>query len=134
MVDMTKWEGNRTLTPEEEPEYLKDFCAYLREQQTLSEVRKEGESQVCEIVPDEMSAHAADIIEELWERLQLWEGCGMEFDSPEEQKASLVSLRVMYETSTGKSSKKPYYGQYPGVPDDFVYEISKGIAGRAASK
>lgn len=70
MTDMTKWEGGKTLTPEEEPAYIKDFCAYLREQQTLSEVRQEGESQVCEIVPDEMSAHAADIIEELWGRLQ----------------------------------------------------------------
>jgi hypothetical protein len=69
MVDMTKWENGRTLTPEEEPEYLKDFCAYLREQMTLSEVRQEGESQVCELVPDEVTAHAADIIEELWNRL-----------------------------------------------------------------
>lgn len=70
MTDMEKWEGNRVLTPEEEPEYLKDFCAYLREQQTLSEVRKEGEAQVCEIVPDEVAAHAADIIEELWGRIE----------------------------------------------------------------
>lgn len=69
MVDMTKWEGGRTLTPEEEPEYLKDFCAYLREQQTLSPVREENGSQVCDVVPDEMAAHAADIIEELLERI-----------------------------------------------------------------
>jgi hypothetical protein len=70
MTDMTKWENGRTITPEEEPEYLKDFCSYLREQMTLSAVRKEGESQVCELVPDEVAIHAADIIEELWDRLQ----------------------------------------------------------------
>jgi polyhydroxyalkanoate synthesis regulator phasin len=70
MTDMEKWESGKTLTPEEEPEYLKDFCAYLREQQTLSPVRKEGESQVCDIVPDEMAAHAADIIEELLGRIE----------------------------------------------------------------
>jgi len=70
MVDMTKWEGGKTLTPEEEPEYLKDFCAYLREQQTLSPVREENGSQVCDVVPDEMASHAADLIEELWERIE----------------------------------------------------------------
>jgi len=70
MTDMSKWENNRTLTPEEEPEYLKDFCAYLREQQTLSAVREEGDSKVCDLVPDEVAAHAADIIEELWGRIQ----------------------------------------------------------------
>jgi len=70
MVDMTKWEGGKTLTPEEEHEYLKDFCAYLREQQTLSPVREENGSQVCDVVPDEMAAHAADLIEELWERIE----------------------------------------------------------------
>lgn len=70
MVDMTKWEGGKTLTPEEEPEYIKDFCEYLREQQTLSPVREEDGTHVCDVVPDEMAAHAADLIEELWSRLQ----------------------------------------------------------------
>jgi hypothetical protein len=70
MTDMTKWEGERLLKPEEEGEYLKDFCAYLREQQTLSPVREEGSSKVCDIVPDEVAAHAAEVIEELWGRLQ----------------------------------------------------------------
>lgn len=70
MVDMTKWEGEQQLKPEEEAEYLKDLCAYLREQQTLS-TPKENEDGVmtCEVVPDEVAAHAADIIEELWGRL-----------------------------------------------------------------
>jgi hypothetical protein len=70
MADMSKWEGGKTLTEEEEPEYLKDFCAYLREQQTLSPVREENGSNVCNLVPDEMAAHAADIIEELLKRIE----------------------------------------------------------------
>jgi len=70
MSDFDKWEGGKKLTPEEEPEYLKDFCVYLREQQTLSPVREENGSNVCNLVPDEMAAHAADIIEELFERIQ----------------------------------------------------------------
>ena len=70
MSDFDKWEGGKKLTPEEEPEYLKDFCACLREQQTLSPVREENGSNVCNLVPDEMAAHAADIIEELFERIQ----------------------------------------------------------------
>jgi hypothetical protein len=70
MSDFDKWEGGKKLTPEEEPEYLKDFCAYLREQQTLSPVREENGSNVCNLVPDEIAAHAADIIEELFERIQ----------------------------------------------------------------
>ncbi len=70
MTDMTKWEGGHKLTREDEPEYLKDFCEYLRTQYTLSPVRKEGDSQVCDIVFDEVTAHAADIIEELWERIE----------------------------------------------------------------
>ncbi len=78
MTDMNKWESGQVLTREEEPEYLKDFCEYLRGQETLSPVREEDGSQVCDIVPDEMAVHAADIIEELWERIQkleheLWE-------------------------------------------------------------
>ncbi len=71
MSDFDKWEAGKQLTPEEEPEYLKDFCAYLREQQTLSNPREQdGMGMVCEVVPDEMAAHAADIIEELLERVQ----------------------------------------------------------------
>ena len=71
MTDMSKWEGGRQLTREEEPEYLKDLCAYLRQQQTLSEP-KENEDGVmtCEIVDDEVAAHVADIIEELYGRIE----------------------------------------------------------------
>jgi hypothetical protein len=78
MVDMTKWEGNKVLTPEEEPEYMKDFCAYLREQQKLSLAREENGAQVCDVVPDEIAAHAADIIEELWGRLDKYYIQGIE--------------------------------------------------------
>jgi len=47
------------------------LCAYLREQQTLSEPKKREDGvMTCEIVPDEVAAHAADVIQELWERLQ----------------------------------------------------------------
>ena len=75
MTDMSKWEGGRQLTREEEPEYLKDLCAYLREQQTLSEPKRQeggGENTgwVCEIVDDEVAAHVADIIEELYGRIE----------------------------------------------------------------
>jgi len=70
MSDMTKWEDNKTLTREEEPEYLADLCECLRAQESLNIVRKEGESSVCELVPDALSAHAADIIEELWDRIE----------------------------------------------------------------
>lgn len=70
MVDMKKWEGGQQLKPEEEAEYLKDLCAYLREQQTLSDPTKNEDGMLtCEVVPDEVAAHAADIIEELWGRL-----------------------------------------------------------------
>jgi hypothetical protein len=69
MTDMSKWEGGQTLTPEEEPEYLKDFCEYLRGQETLSPVREENGAMVCDVVLDETTAHAADIIEELLERI-----------------------------------------------------------------
>lgn len=71
MSELNKWVGHGELKPEEEGEYLKDLCAYLREQQTLSEPTKiEDGVLTCEVVPDEMTAHAADIIEELWKRLQ----------------------------------------------------------------
>jgi hypothetical protein len=75
MADMNKWEKGHKLLPEEEADYLKDLCAYMREQQTLSEPkRQEGDGEnagwVCEVVPDEIAAHAADIIEELFDRVQ----------------------------------------------------------------
>ncbi len=71
MADMNKWEGGKKLTEEEEPEYLKDLCAYLREQETLSNPRKQEDgSMVCEVVADEIAAHVADIIEELLDRIE----------------------------------------------------------------
>lgn len=74
MADMSRWTEGVQIKPEEEAEYLKDLCAYLREQQTLSEPKHEeggsGGMMVCEIVPDLVAAHVADIIEELWERLE----------------------------------------------------------------
>lgn len=74
MADMSRWTEGVQIKPEEEAEYLKDLCAYLREQQTLSEPKHEeggsGGTMVCEIVPDLVAAHVADIIEELWERLE----------------------------------------------------------------
>ena len=71
MTDMSKWAGGRELKPEEEAEYLKDLCAYLRTQQTLSNPTQNEEGvMTCEVVPDEVTAHAADVIEELWGRLQ----------------------------------------------------------------
>ena len=71
MSDMSKWVGGRTLAPEEEPEYLKDLCAYLRKQQVLSEpIKNEDGMMTCEIVDDEVAAHVADIIEELYGRIE----------------------------------------------------------------
>lgn len=65
------WEKGKQLTDEEEGPYLKDLCAFLREQQTLSNPKtNEDGVMTCEIVPDEIAAHAADIIEELFERIQ----------------------------------------------------------------
>lgn len=69
--NLSKWNGHGEVKPEEEAEYLKDLCAYLREQQTLSEpTNYEGDVLTCEVVPDEVAAHAADIIEELWGRIE----------------------------------------------------------------
>jgi len=69
--DLSKWNGHGQVKPEEENEYLKDLCAYLREQQTLSEPTKNEDGvMTCEIVPDEVAAHAADVIQELFERIQ----------------------------------------------------------------
>lgn len=71
MSELSKWERGKELAPEEEADYLKDLCAYLREQQTLSNPTKNEDGvMTCEVVPDEIAAHAADVIEELWERLQ----------------------------------------------------------------
>ena len=71
MSELSKWDGHSEVKPEEEAEYLKDWCAYLREQQTLSEPTKNEDGvMTCEVVPDEMAAHAADVIEELWGRLE----------------------------------------------------------------
>ena len=88
MTEMNKWGGHGEIKPEEEAEYLKDLCAYLREQQTLSgpEINEDG-IMTCEVVPDEVAAHAADVIEELWGRLdeQYKEGIlkGMEIKQDE---------------------------------------------------
>lgn len=71
MTDLSKWSGHGEVKPEEEEEYLKDLCAYLREQQTLSEPEiNENGILTCEVVPDEVAAHVAGVIEELWGRLQ----------------------------------------------------------------
>ena len=71
MSELSKWDGHGEVKPEEEAEYLKDLCAYLREQQTLSEPTKNEDGvMTCEVVPDEMAAHAADVIQELWGRLE----------------------------------------------------------------
>lgn len=71
MNNFSKWNGHGEVKSEEEGEYLKDLCAYLREQQTLSEsnINEDG-TLTCEVVPDEVASHVADVIEELWERLQ----------------------------------------------------------------
>ena len=66
MADMSRWVEGVEVKPEEEAEYLKDLCAYLREQQTLSAPEENDEGVlVCEVVPDEVAAHVADVIEEL---------------------------------------------------------------------
>jgi hypothetical protein len=108
MTDMSKWENGRTLTPEEEPEYLKDFCAYLREQQTLSPVREEDDTKVCDLVPDEVAAHAADIIEELWGRLE------------EQYKEGIVK---------GMEIKEDHL-EYDKKMRDMAYDITKGLRNR----
>ena len=72
---MSEWEPNKQLSPEEEPLYIKDLCETLRNQQTLSEPTRENPDGhfVCDIIPDPLAAHAADVIEELWERLSKYE-------------------------------------------------------------
>lgn len=71
MPDMSRWVEGVQVKPEEEAEYLKDLCEYLRNQQTLSAPEENDEGVlVCEVVPDEVAAHVADVIEELWSRLQ----------------------------------------------------------------
>lgn len=71
MSELSKWSGHGELKPEEEGEYLKDLCAYLREQKTLSgPTKNEDGILTCEIVPDEVASHAADIIDELFDRVK----------------------------------------------------------------
>lgn len=51
---------------EEDHKCLKEFCALLRESQTLSEpTREENGGFVCNVIPDPVAAQAADVIEEL---------------------------------------------------------------------
>jgi len=71
MSDLSRWNGHGEVKPEEEEEYLKDLCAYLREQQTLSEpeINEDG-ILTCEVAPDEVAAHAADVIDELFGRVK----------------------------------------------------------------
>lgn len=85
---LSKWDGHGKVKPEEEGEYLKDLCAYLRQQQTLSEPKENEDGMLtCEVVPDVVAAHAAEVIEELWGRLdeQYKEGIlkGMEIKQDE---------------------------------------------------
>lgn len=69
-MSLDDWEKGKKLTDEEEGPYLKDLCDYLREQMTLGAPKDEDGVMVCEVVPDEIAAHAADIIEELFKRIQ----------------------------------------------------------------
>ena len=99
MSELDKWDGHGELKPEEEGEYLKALCAYLREQQTLSNLTKNEDGMMtCEVVPDEVTAHAADVIEELWDRLdkQYKEGIlkGMEIKADQ----------LCYEATKGKKN------------------------------
>lgn len=68
-MSLNDWEEGTEVPADKEGEYLKDLCAALREQQTLSPLREDDGSQVCDVIPDDLAAHAADIIEELWGRL-----------------------------------------------------------------
>jgi len=71
MSELHKWNGHGEVKPEEEEEYLKDLCDYLRNQQTLSEPTKNEDGILtCEIIPDEVASHAADVIQELFKRVQ----------------------------------------------------------------
>lgn len=71
MTDLSKWNGHGEVKPEEEEEYLKDLCGYLREQQTLGEPTKNEDGILtCEIIPDEVASHAADVIDELFGRVK----------------------------------------------------------------
>lgn len=70
-MNIEKWEKGKVLSPEEEGEYLADVCEYLRNQQVLSEPKpNENGGLECEVVPDEVAAHVADLLEELWCRVQ----------------------------------------------------------------
>jgi len=61
-MSLNDWEVGTEVPAEEEGAYLKDLCAALRNQQTLSKVT---------IITDGLTAHAADIIEELWGRVDV---------------------------------------------------------------
>ena len=78
---------NDTVKQDDESACIKELCELLRKQQVLSLVREENGAQVCDVVPDEVAAHAADIIEELWNRLdkQYMQGVakGMELKADE---------------------------------------------------
>lgn len=72
MADIEKWIDHGELSDEDEPLYLKDLCAYLRDQYTIGKPEKNPENDrlQCEIVTDDLAAHAADVIEELYKRVQ----------------------------------------------------------------
>lgn len=69
-MSLNDWEEDTEVPADKEGEYLKDLCAALREQQTLSPLREDDGAQVYSVVPDDLAAHAADIIEELWGRFK----------------------------------------------------------------
>lgn len=66
-MSLNDWEVGTEVPAEEEGAYLKDLCATLRNQQTLSKV--ENKENTYTITTDDLTAHAADIIEELWGRV-----------------------------------------------------------------
>ena len=74
----------------------------------MSPVREEGDSKVCDLVPDEVAAHAADIIEELWGRLQkeYWDG-----------------------VSKGMEIKEDHL-EYDEKMKDMAYDITRGLRNR----
>ena len=66
-MSLNDWEVGTEVSAKEEGAYLKDLCATLRNQQTLSKV--ENKENTYTITTDDLTAHAADIIEELWGRV-----------------------------------------------------------------
>jgi hypothetical protein len=75
-MSLNDWEVGTEVSAEEEGAYLKDLCAALRNQQTLSKV--ENKENTYTIITDDLTAHAADIIEELWGRLDKYYIQGIE--------------------------------------------------------